>query len=47
MFIPLILENFEFDQDKRMSLQIQSFQKRQIQANDLIDGNTGYSNLRT
>ena len=28
MFIPLILENFEFDQDKRMSFQIQSFQKR-------------------
>jgi len=38
MFIALILENFEFDEDKRIALQIQLFQKRQLDANDLIDG---------
>jgi hypothetical protein len=43
MLLALILENFEFDQDKRIS-QILPFQKRQIQANDIIDGNAGYSN---
>ena len=38
MFIALILENFEFDEDKRVALQIQLFQKRQVVSNDLIDG---------
>jgi hypothetical protein len=38
MFIALILENFEFDQDKRVAIQIQLFQKRQVERNDLIDG---------
>ena len=36
MLMALILENFEFDQDKRILLQIQLFQKSQIQANDLM-----------
>jgi len=38
MFIALILENFEFTEDKRIALQIQLFQKRQVDQNDLIDG---------
>eukprot|EP00960_Hanusia_phi_P061632 764898-Hanusia_phi.AAC.6 len=37
-FIALILENFEFDEDKKISIQIQLFQKQQILMNDLIDG---------
>jgi len=38
MFIALILENFEFDEDQRIALQVLLFQKRQVISNDLIDG---------
>jgi len=38
MFIALILENFEFNEDERVKLQIMLFQKRQVVTIDLIDG---------
>jgi hypothetical protein len=38
MFIALILENFEYDEDAKINIQIQLYQRLQIQMNDLIDG---------
>ena len=38
IFIAIILENFEFSEEKKIALQIQLFQKLQILKNDLING---------
>jgi len=38
MFIALIMDNFQFPEHERVNLQIQLFQKMQVQRNDLIDG---------
>ena len=38
MFIALILENFEYDDDTKVRIQIQLYQRTQILMNDLIDG---------
>ena len=38
MFIALILENFEYDEDQKINIQIQLYQRSQIDMNELIDG---------
>ena len=38
MFIALILENFEYDDDTKVNIQIMLYQRAQILMNDLIDG---------
>ena len=38
MFIALILENFEYDDDTKVHMQIMLYQRAQILMNDLIDG---------
>ena len=38
MFIALILENFEYDEDEKINIQIQLYQRSQIDMNELIDG---------
>ena len=38
IFIAIILENFEFSEERKIAKQIQLFQKRQILQNDLING---------
>jgi len=38
IFIALIMENFEFDEDEKIAMQIQLFQRDQVLRNDLIDG---------
>lgn len=38
MFIALILENFEYNEDQKINIQIQLYQRLQILRNDLIDG---------
>jgi len=38
MFIALILENFEYDEDEKINIQIQLYQRKQIDMNELIDG---------
>jgi len=40
MFIALILENFEYDEDTKINIQIQLYQRQQILMNDLIDGHS-------
>ncbi len=38
IFIAIILENFEYSEEKKICLQIQLYQRHQIRTNDLIDG---------
>ena len=38
IFIAIILENFEYAEEKRICMQIQLYQRHQIKSNDLIDG---------
>ena len=38
IFIAIILENFEYAEEKKICLQIQLYQRHQILSNDLIDG---------
>jgi hypothetical protein len=38
IFIAIILENFEFSEERKVALQIQLYQRKQILMNDLING---------